>query len=80
MGNALIAFIWFGVSWFMQPNVYYMTLIIHYEPEEINEDQLKNRLNALEGVKDFNFSTSERVIYLRVDSQTYRPGSANALL
>ena len=74
--NALIAFAWLVIAYFMKPNVYFSTLILAYPKHVKNEHDLGEQLKKLKGVKDILITKDERVIYLRVDKANYQEKSA----
>lgn len=80
MLNAAIGFLWFGISVFIQPNAYQLTLTIAYPPNETIDKKLEGVLKALPGVIHVRLSPTEKVLYLRVDKSRYTIGTVERLL
>lgn len=78
--NAVIGFFWLVLAYYMNPNAYLITLIIHYPNHLDNEHETRSQLLQLPGVKDATFSEEEKIIYLRINKEQYKPGSAEQVL
>ena len=78
--NSFLALLWFSTALLMKPNVYQLTLLIHYPKHLDDKKNIQERLKALPGVMEITFSEAEEVIYLRIDKAKYLPGSAEKTL
>ena len=75
--NAGIALAWLAIAFYMNPNLYQLTLLIPYHGT--NQSIIK-ALRNLQGVEDVIFSLEEKTIYLRVNKMTYQNDSAETLI
>lgn len=78
--NAILAFTWLCVSFFMQPNVYLSTLTIPYSPANKEDRSIIDQLLALNGITEVFFAKDEQVLYLRIDTERYLTGSAQHII
>lgn len=78
--NGIIALIWLIIATHMKPNVYQLTLMIPYPKTLNDESNVLLMLRKLTGVRDAVLAREESIIYLRIDKQTYKNGSAEAVL
>lgn len=80
IANTVLGILWLSIAFFMKPNVYLSTLLLPYTDNLQDLDKLINLLRHLDGVRDISLSSTEHVIYLRVDKADYVEGSAGKLL
>lgn len=78
--NAIIGFIWLGVTVFMKPNDYQFSLEIPFTHEINNETALLHQLNQLPGANSVSISYQDKIIYLYVSKETYIKGSAETVI
>lgn len=78
--NALIGLLWFLVAWFIQPNVYLVSLIIPAPRHVRFDDNLRKALLNLVGIDEVVLAPKERLVYLRINRAYYLEGSANAMM
>ena len=78
--NAVIGTVWLIVACFMKPNVYLSSLILHYPCPDQQIDSVIAELLKISGIKEVAFSKEESTLYLRVDKEYYRAGSAELTL
>ena len=78
--NGCISLIWLGMSVYMQPNHYQLTLIIPYAGTADDASDLMQPLRTLPGVQDAVYEQTEQCIYLRVEKATYQNGSAEKMM
>ncbi len=78
--NFFVALIWSIFAFYLQPNVYQLTLIIPYDSTKNDAAILSNQLNLLAGVSEVVIAEKESTVYLRIDKIHYQEGSANTLI
>ena len=78
--NGCISLVWLGMSLYMQPDHYQLTLIIPYAGTNHDESSLMQTLQTLPGVQDAVYENTDHRIYLRVDKATYQNGSAEQII
>ena len=79
--NALMGLFWLLIAAKMNPELYQTTLIISYPPETKNtEDTIIRQLRELAGVIHVVVAKVEGLIYLHINKNIYRPGSAENLM
>ncbi|HBI22295.1 MAG TPA: MFS transporter [Legionella sp.] len=78
--NGCISLVWLGMSLYMQPNQYQLTLVIPYAGTTHEKLGLMQALRTLPGVQEAVYDSTERCIYLRVNKATYQNGSAEKIL
>src|SRR3990167_1750950 len=77
--NTLISFIWYIISWFMQPTNYQLIVSIPYASKINDINQLTKQLGSLAGVCHALINEQDKVIHLRVKKSLYIDGSAEKL-
>ncbi|WP_058533033.1 MFS transporter [Legionella saoudiensis] len=77
--NALVAALWFVISYAMKPNVYVATLILACDWFD-KKEEVVNQLLSAPGILEVAFAKEEQVLYLRVDREHYAEGSAEQIL
>jgi MFS family permease len=78
--NGLISLVWLLLAFFMKPEAYLSTLILSYPNSVKDEKALIAELKKLKGVKEAFIVKEEGVIYLRIDKESYKPGSTEKTL
>lgn len=78
--NAIIGTIWLIVAFFMKPNVYLSSLILHYSYSNKKNDPVLATLLTVPGIIDVAFGKEENVLYLRINEEHYQTGSAEQVL
>lgn len=78
--NGCIALIWLGMSLYMQPEHYQLTLMIPYARTHHDKTHLMQSLQTLPGVQEAVYEQTKQLIYLRVDNATYQNGSAEQMI
>lgn len=78
--NALIGFVWLMLTYSMKPNAYLITLLVNYPNHMSDQGTLYKQLMQIPGIKDVTFSAPEKIIYLRIHKEQYKPGSAEQIL
>ncbi len=80
IANGIISLLWLAFSFYMKPNVYQLTLMLHYDNTLKDESDLAKRLALLPGVKNVVIAHDEGTVYLRIDKAQYQDGSADRLI
>lgn len=80
IANGAMALLWLVFALYMKPDVYQLTLILHYDNPHQDKAKLIEPLSKLPGVRNVVIATDESVIYLRVDKESYQQGSAEKIL
>lgn len=78
IANTLLSILWLLSSFPMKMKTS-STLILSYPQEKINENLVQELLN-LAGVKEVEIATEEAVIYLKINKELYKVGSAESLV
>lgn len=78
--NGALSLLWAAVAFFMQPNVYQVTLILSYDKTMCDTAELSTQLKRLSGVYDVVIADKESTIYLRISKALYQEGSADQLV
>ncbi len=78
--NSVIGLVWSVITFYIQPQAYQLTIILHYDSTAHNAITLSSQLSALPGVHEVAISEKENTIYLRIDKALYQNGSANLLI
>ena len=73
--NFLVGGLWFLISISMKPNVYLSTIILPYTADE----KIMKQLLKIPGIKEIAPAQEEQVIYIQVDKEHYKIGSAEKL-
>ncbi len=74
--NSAIALIWLSFAFYLKPNAYQTTLILHYDNTQSTSDILNHQLKQIPGVLDVVISEEESTVYLRINKANYQKGSA----
>lgn len=80
IANTVLGALWFIIAMFMQPNVYFATLILPYSYGNKDQRLVISHLMHIVGVKEVALSPDESLLYLRIDQQYYVVGSAEHML
>lgn len=78
--NSIIALVWTGITFYIKPHMYQLTLIIPYDNTSQTASGLFDKLTALPGVKEVVIASEESTVYLRIDKTYYKSGSAEQLI
>ena len=78
--NGLVSLLWVTVTFYLQPHVYQLTLILNYDNNIHNATSLAKQLSSLTGVDDVVIADKESTIYLRINKAVYKEGSANKVI
>jgi MFS family permease len=78
--NSAIGLVWSVITFYIQPQAYQLTIILHYDSTAHNAITLSSQLSTLPGVHEVAVSEKENTIYLRIDKALYQNGSANLLI
>lgn len=77
--NALLGLLWFLLSYSMKPNAYLTTLILPCSWDQTREEVVK-KLLSIPGIVEIAFVKEEQVLYIRINKEQYREGSAQEVL
>ncbi len=78
--NALISFLWLAIASFMNPYLYFSTLIIKSPKTDESEAIIQSKLLAIPGVVEATFIPEEKNVYLRLNHAEYKPGSVERVI
>ena len=78
--NSLVSLLWLSIACYLKPNVYQVTLLLHYDNTKQDATSLANRLRLLPGVLEVAVAEEESALYLRIDKAHYQEGSADRLV
>ena len=78
--NSLLSLLWGGVSFYIKPTVYQVTLVLNYDNTVHDAANLTTKLKLLAGVYDVVVAHEEKTIYLRINKAQYHEGSADLLI
>jgi MFS family permease len=75
--NGIISLLWLTFAINMKPDVYQLTLTLHYDPLKHDDTLLTKQLSALPGVEKVFIAPEEKTVYLFIDKAKYQEGSAD---
>ncbi len=79
LANALLGAIWIFISFYLKPNMYVSTITLSLKRSKSSQEAIAALLHT-KGILEVMYSDEEEVLYLRVDKQYYKHGSAERVI